>query len=255
MVQADSEVGWCDTLLGYCYRWMTPVCVTLRLSTPVSICTPRRSSTVRAGRQTHPEPTHSQWACHWENTPWLKKAQLWLPLHAWCGLMMAHPWAGDENLMNCQEPNSFKWEIDRQELHIGNAGTLGHLFPGGNMMVYLCFSWSCIKMQQPQRYIQIVSRIHLTCTQQLAIFPLYCLVNYKTAETDCTHCFMLHSHYQRNVLFFLAVKDFITSAALGSCLTLISTCLFNQVPKKTSSLLQALARQHWETYAKFIFTK
>lgn len=69
------------------------------------------------------------------------------------------------------------------------------------------------------------------------------------------HCFMLHSYYQRNVLFFLAVKDFITSAELESRLTLILTCLFNQVPKETSSLLQALARQHCETYAKFIFSK
>lgn len=117
MARDDSVVGRCDTPLGYCYRWMSLMRPTRRLSP--SPCTFERAPQRRPGRLTHPEPTHSQWACHWENTPWLKKAQLWLPLHGWCGLMMAHPWPGDENLMNCQEANSFKWEIDRQELHMG----------------------------------------------------------------------------------------------------------------------------------------
>lgn len=106
----------CVTLLG-CYRWTSPMWRTLRLSPPVSICAQvwrRRTGDKRT------QSEHSQWVCHRENTPWLKKAQLWLPLHGWCGLMMAHPWLGDENLMNCQEQNSFKREIDTSGLHIGN---------------------------------------------------------------------------------------------------------------------------------------
>lgn len=63
---------------------------------------------------------HSQWDCQWGNTPWLRLVLLWLPLHAWCGLMMVHLWPQDENLMKCQESNSIKLEIDRQGLHMGN---------------------------------------------------------------------------------------------------------------------------------------
>lgn len=48
-------VGWCDTLLAYCYRWMNLMCLALSsISTPVFICVPLRSSTAKAGRQTHP---------------------------------------------------------------------------------------------------------------------------------------------------------------------------------------------------------
>lgn len=144
---------------------MTPMYLTRPLSPPVSICAPRRSST-EEGWQTQPEPTHSQWACHWENTPWLKKAQLWLPLHAWCGLMMAHPWPGDENLMNCQEPNSFKWEIDRQELHIGNIiDTLGCLGISSQVVIWwlLCVSFE----HTPQR------RATLTIYPDSVLHPLY----------------------------------------------------------------------------------
>lgn len=145
---------------------MTPMYLTRPLSPPVSICVPRRSSTVEEGWQTQPEPTHSQWACHWENTPWLKKAQLWLPLHAWCGLMMAHPWPGDENLMNCQEPNSFKWEIDRQELHIGNIiDRLGCLGISLQVVIWwlLCVSFE----HSPQR------RATLTIYPDSVLHPFY----------------------------------------------------------------------------------
>lgn len=131
----------CVTPLGYCYRRTSLTCRTLPLSPPVSICS--RVSRRRTGdKRTQSE--HSQWACHWDNTPWLKKAQLWLPLHAWCGFMMAHPRLGDENLMNCQEQNSFQQEIDKSELHIGTITdtTLGHLLAGGNMMTSLYLLWT-----------------------------------------------------------------------------------------------------------------
>lgn len=40
MAHADSVVGWCDTLLGYCYRWMSLMCLTRPLSPSFSICVP-----------------------------------------------------------------------------------------------------------------------------------------------------------------------------------------------------------------------
>lgn len=60
MAHDDNAVSWCDTLLGYCYRWMTLMCLTRTLSPPISICVPQRSSTLEEGRQMRPEPTHSQ---------------------------------------------------------------------------------------------------------------------------------------------------------------------------------------------------
>lgn len=186
MVHADSAAGWGDTLLGYCYRWMSLMCLTCPLSPTVSICVPQRSSTVEEGRQ-RTQSQHSQWACHWENTPWLKKAQLWLPLHAWCGLMMAHPWPGDENPMKCQEPNGFKWEIDRHELHIGNIiDTMGGLGMSLKVVIWWFLYVSLEHTTQCWWNANNDFRYCLASSlliQRSAVFPFQGLVNYKTAET------------------------------------------------------------------------
>lgn len=105
---------------------MSLMCLALRLSLSHSLQhslylrTWEKLPPWRQTRRERPESAQSQWACHWDNTPWLKETQLWLSLHAWCGPMMVHPWPGDETLMNCQEAGSFKWEISRKQLHIGN---------------------------------------------------------------------------------------------------------------------------------------
>lgn len=121
----DSVAGQSDRLHGYCCRRSTPLCLPLWL--PLSLHLREaglwRKADLGQGRGIntagpHAQPVGLSLGKHTMTTT--KKALLWLPLHAWCGPMMAHPWPGDEKLMNCQEPNSFKWEIDRQGLHIGN---------------------------------------------------------------------------------------------------------------------------------------
>lgn len=113
--------------------------------------------------------------------------------------------------------------------HNRRTGMLGHLLAVSNMMVSLSFHWTYNIHYQPC--------ILTTLYNNWPYFGCSVLLIIKTAETDCMHCFILHSYYQRNLLFILVVKDFITSAVLASRLTLISPCRFNQVPKTTSSLL------------------
>lgn len=136
--------------------------------------------------------------------------------------------------------------------HNRGAGMLWHLFAGDNMMASL-WTYSTLPYNANN-----ISRQRLLSSQlRYNNWPYfhYSFLLIINLLKQTMHCFMLHCYYQRNVLFFLPIKDFITSAVLGSRLTLILTCLFNQVPNETSSLLQALARRHWETYAKFIFSK
>lgn len=99
VVHADSIVGWCDTLLGYCYRWMGLMCLTCPLSPPVSICVPQRSSTVEEGRQTHPEPTQPVGLSLGEHTMTKKgPAVIASPCLMWFddGSSLARRWEPDE---------------------------------------------------------------------------------------------------------------------------------------------------------------
>lgn len=178
-----------------------------------------------------------------------------MPLHAWCGLMMAHPWLGDENLMNCQGQNSFKREIDTSGLHTGNiTDTSVSLAISTQEVIWwpLCVSFEHTAQHNTCKSVS-ESLLSSMCNNQPHFHPSALLIIKLLKHTK--HCSMLHSYYHRSALFLLAVEDFIISVVLGNRLTLILTCLFNQLPKETSSLLQALARQHWETYAKFIFSK
>lgn len=128
----------------------------------------------------------------------------------------------------------------------------GHRCPGGNMMTSLFLVWTHTAQHNTGEAVS-ESLGPSPCNNQPHFHPSALLIIKLLKHTK--HCSMLHSYYQRNALFLLAVKDFIISVVLGNRLTLILTCFFNQLPKETSSLLQALARQHWETYAKFIFSK
>lgn len=68
--------------------------------------------------------------------------------------------------------------------------------------------------------------------------PSQRLANYKTAETREALFHVAQPLSKEMYYSSFAAKDFITSAVLGSRSALILTCLFNQVPKETSSLLQ-----------------
>lgn len=227
---ADSVVGWCDTLRGYCYRWPTLMCLTLWLPPPLSLSlhlreTPLwRQADLAEGRGINTPRTNTQpvGLSLGEHTMTKKgPAVIASPCLMWSddGSSLARRWEPDElsGAKQLQMRNRQTRAAYRE--HNRHVGMPGHVLAGGNGVTCLCL---------PCTYNtnNIASGIHYTSTQQVSAFPLQCLVNYKTAEIDYMHCFMLHSHHQRNVLCFLAVKEISShSLCLGS-VWLWSQCVF-----------------------------
>lgn len=82
----SPTVEFVDRLLGYCSTWTALLWLYL-----IIICV-REVPLKSRQKQAEPAVQLVSMACHCENTAWLKKARLWLPLHAWWSPMMAHPW-------------------------------------------------------------------------------------------------------------------------------------------------------------------
>lgn len=113
---------------------------------------------------------------------------------------------------------------------------LGHLLAGGDVMAPLCRCSSPALVRMVSCVPFLLDARAKKPEKKKNSIPL--LANYKTAETHEALFHVAQPLSKEMYSSSFAAKDFITSAVLGSRLALILTCLFNQVPKETSSLLQ-----------------